>query len=60
MKNTLLKRIEKLIAITEYIESAETALNRLFVRACKASDYYEVNEVEYEVKKIVEFNGLEV
>jgi hypothetical protein len=59
MKNTLITKINCLIAVTEYIENVNEALNVLYVKALKCTDYYEVNEVEYEVKKIVELNGLE-
>jgi hypothetical protein len=59
MKSNLIKKITLLIAITEYIENVNEALNVLYVKALKCTDYYEVNEVEYEVKKIVELNGLE-
>lgn len=60
MKKQLLNKIERLQIASEYIENVNEVLNRLFVRACKASGYFEVNEVENELKKVVEINGLEI
>lgn len=60
MKTNLIAKINCLIAVTEYIESVNEALNCLFVKACKASDYVDCLVVENAVNEIVEINGLEV
>ena len=60
MKSQMLKRIERLITGTEYIETVAETLNVLYIKVCKARDYTELNEVDYELKQIVKNNGLEV
>ena len=60
MKSQMLKRIERLITGTEYIETVAETLNVLYVKVCGSKDYTELNEVDYELKQIVKNNGLEV
>lgn len=58
-KTNLISKIVALMSGAEYIESASVELNRLFVKACKASDYFDVVEVENLLNKVIEINGLE-